>query len=292
MSTLWLPLTLICAFSLATSDALTKKALSAHNEYLILWLRLLLTLPFLLVPLLFIPVPPLGQDFFHASLIALPLEAAATFLYIRALKISPLSLTLPFLALTPVFLLVIPFLLLGEKISPAGGLGILLVASGAYLLHLGEGRKGILEPFRAIGKERGSLYMILVAVLYSVTATLGKKAISASSPLFFAACYFPALVLILTPAAICGAGRNLQKTINKGILRAILPAALCYAVMIVTHMLAVSLAPVAYMISVKRLSLLIGVFYGHLLFREKGLGERALGTVTMILGGTLIAMSG
>ena len=31
---------------------------------------------------------------------------------------------------------------------------------------------------------------------------------------------------------------------------------------------------VAYMVSVKRLSLLIGVFYGFVLFKEKGMKER------------------
>jgi drug/metabolite transporter (DMT)-like permease len=291
MTGIWLPLTLFCAFSLATSDALTKKALASHNEYLIAWLRLLLTLPLLLVPLAFIPVPTLGKDFYSAVLIALPLETAATLFYIRALKVSPLSLTLPFLAFTPVFLLIIPFLLLGERITLAGGIGILLIAAGSYTLNLGEARKGFLAPFRAIRRERGALYMIIVAFLYSITSTLGKKAIAASSPLFFAACYFPAVVLLLTPFAIYY-GRQEMKGMKKNhALRSALLPAFFYAVMLITHMIAISMAPVAYMISIKRLSLLIGVFYGHLLFKEKGIRERPLGTVLMLAGVVLITLS-
>ena len=46
MHLLWFPITLLCAVSLATSDALTKKALAArYNEYLIAWFRLMLMLP-------------------------------------------------------------------------------------------------------------------------------------------------------------------------------------------------------------------------------------------------------
>jgi len=287
---LWFPLTLFCAFSLATSDALTKKALADHNEYLIAWLRLLLALPFLLAPLLFIQIPSLGKDFFPAILIALPLETAATLFYIRALKVSPLSLTLPFLALTPVFLLIIPFLLLGEKISLAGGIGILLIAVGSYSLNLGETRKGILAPFRAIRRERGALYMIVVAFLYSITSTLSKKAIAASSPLFFAACYYPAVVIMLTPFTIYYGRQELKGLVKNNALKSALFPALFYALMLIAHMLAISMAQVAYMISVKRLSLLIGVFYGHLLFKEKGIRERPLGTVLMLLGVVLITL--
>jgi len=291
MIDLWLPLTLFCAFSLATSDALTKKALANHNEYLIAWLRLALALPFLLAPLAFISVPAPGRDFYPAVLIALPLETAATLFYIRALKISPLSLTLPFLAFTPVFLLVIPFLLLGEKISLTGGIGILLIAAGSYTLNLGEARKGILAPFRAIRRERGAIYMIMVAFLYSITSTLSKKAIAASSPLFFAACYYPAVVLMLTPFAVSFGKGEWKGMVGNGVFRSALLPALFYGLMLISHMFAISMAEVAYMISVKRLSLLIGVFYGHLLFKEKGLRERPLGTILMLLGVVLITLT-
>ena len=81
MENLWIVFALISAFSLATSDALTKKALSIHNEYLIAWLRLLLSLPLLLIALMFVPVPSLDDKFYKAFIFALPLEIAAIILY-------------------------------------------------------------------------------------------------------------------------------------------------------------------------------------------------------------------
>jgi uncharacterized membrane protein len=53
-------------------------------------------------------------------------------------------------------------------------------------------------------------------------------------------------------------------------------------------MTALNLTKVAYMISVKRISLVIGVFYGYFFFRETNIGERALGALLMLTGFILI----
>ena len=45
MAHTWVLLSLICAFALATSDALTKKTLVRSNEYLAAWFRLVFSLP-------------------------------------------------------------------------------------------------------------------------------------------------------------------------------------------------------------------------------------------------------
>ena len=292
MQLLWFPITLLCAFSLATSDALTKKALAArHNEYLLAWLRLLLMLPALILLLLLLPWPPIGKDFLQTVALALPLELTALILYFKALKLSPLGLTVPFLALTPVFLLVLPYLLLGERISLSGGIGMLLITSGSYTLHL-RSSKGFLAPFHAIMKERGSLCMIGVAVLYAFTATLCKKGISLSSPLFFAGLHPVLLFLCLTPLALWKGGSELRSIRRSGIVRAVSLPALFSLLEYVTGMLAMSLTNVAYMISVKRLSLLMGVLYGHFLFHEAGLRERVAGGILMVTGVALIMIGG
>ena len=204
----------------------------------------------------------------------------------------PLGLPLPFLAFTPVFLLVVPWLLLGEEITPAGGAGILCIAAGSYLLNLREVRRGLLAPLHAIRREPGSRMMLAVAFIYSFTSTLGKQAIACSSPLFFAALYFSLLVLAFAPLALWRGRRELAAGACRETLRAALLPGISYALSVACHMLAISLARVAYMISVKRLSLLFGVLYGHLLFRDEGLRERLLGTALMLAGVALIVSAG
>lgn len=290
--TAWLTLALLCALALATSDALTKRALASHDEYLVAWLRLVLALPPLLIGLLMTPWPAIGPGFWRAVLLALPLELAATILYVRALKLSPLSLTLPLLALTPVFLLLFPTLLLGERLTAGGATGVALIAAGSYALNLGHWRQGLLAPLAAIAREPGCRCMFGVALLYSITSTLGKQAIGASAPLFFGAVYFTLFTAAFTPLAIRRRNPATPAPVTRQALRAMALPGLLYGVMILAHMLAISQAQVAYMIAVKRTSLLFGVLYGRLLFHEERFRERLFGAALMLAGVLLIALAG
>ncbi|MBA3060380.1 MAG: DMT family transporter [Nitrospirae bacterium] len=281
---MWVVFALISAFTLATSDALTKKALKDSNEYLVAWFRFFFSLPLLLIIWLFVPVPELDAEFYKAFALLVPLETVTIVLYIKALRLSPLSLTLPFLALTPVFLIFISYLILGEKVTFRGGAGIFLIAVGSYTLNIREIKKGIFEPFRSIAREKGSIMMIGVAVIYSLTASFGKVAIEHSSPLFFAVTYFIALTVFFAPIAFWMGRNELEVFFRDKQFRKLVLPGVFLAVMAATQMLAMSLTKVAYMISVKRLSLIIGIMYGYFLFREENIKERFLGAVLMLIG--------
>ena len=288
MENSWVLLSLVSAFSLATSDALTKKALRLDNEYLVAWLRLVFSLPPLLLLLLFVPVPRLDRTFYLSFILALPLEILALTLYIKALRLSPLTLTLPFLSLTPVFLIAFSWLILGERVSPRGAAGIGLIAAGGYSLNLGSAREGLFAPLRAIAKERGSVYMIVVALIYSMTSSLGKLAIEHSSPIFFGAAYFVAVTACFTPLVCINMNSRSRVTVLLREARNALLPGLFYSAMIVSHMLAVSIAKVAYMIAVKRSSLLMGSIYGIVFFRERDIGQRLAGAALMFAGFILV----
>jgi uncharacterized membrane protein len=59
--------------------------------------------------------------------------------------------------------------------------------------------------------------------------------------------------------------------------------------MVYTHFLALKQVEVAYMIAVKRTSLLFGIIYGALFFRETNLGSNLLAGSLMLVGVLLIA---
>ncbi len=289
MDNMWVLLALIAAFSLATSDAFTKKSLRMHNEYIIAWLRLLFSLPLLIAACFIIPFPELSRDFYIIFLVALPLEIISIILYIKALKMSPMSLTLPFLSMTPLFLIIISYFFLGETVSDIGAVGIILIVAGSYMLNIKQFKKGIFEPFIAISKEKGSVYMIIVALIYSITASLGKAAIGLSSPVFFGSVFFTAVVIAFTPIAFYK-GRDSIADLNFKVFKSALLPGLFYSIMIISHVIALSLTKVAYMISVKRLSLLIGVLYGYYIFKESGIKERLFGSAMMLSGFILIVL--
>lgn len=284
---LWFYLSLACALSVALVDVLSKKALGLSDPFVVAWVRLGYAVPFLALSFLWINVPPLDRTFFWALLFLLPLEMAALLLYTHALRESPLSLTIPFLALTPVFLIGIAFVMLGERPDLSGTAGILLIAAGAYLLNIHTRKEGWLAPIRAILREGGSRKMIVVALLYSLTASLGKVAIQHSSPAFFGAVYFPMLALVGLPYFGVTAGRSGFHTLvsQKGRFALI---GFFQAIMIFTHVLAINLVEVSYMISIKRTSLLFAILFGYLFFRETRIRERFLGAACMVGGAALI----
>jgi uncharacterized membrane protein len=276
----WLFLALLSAFSLSTADALSKKVLRSADDFVIVWVREGYALPFLLAALVFIPVPSLDGTFWLTVVVLLPLEIIALILYVKAIRLSPLSLTIPFMALSPVFIIFIAFFFLGEWPDRSGMAGIVLIAVGAYLLNASASRYGPLGPLRAIFKEPGSVLMIMVAFIYSITSTLGKVAVQHSNPVFFGF-FYPLVLTIPLTVMVVLRGRLADVVARPSVF---VPIGLCTAVMIMTHFIAISLTDVAYMISIKRTSLMFSVLYGKFLFKEENIKERFLGSAVMVAG--------
>jgi drug/metabolite transporter (DMT)-like permease len=286
----WLFLSLLAALTLATNDALTKKFLSPLTAWEMGLFRLLYTLPWLMLSLFWIPWPTLDRTFWAAVAVTLPLELIAVLAYMKALKSSPLSLSLPFLAFTPLFVLLTGRLILGEAITTAGLLGIALIILGSYCLNLSRAGDGLWAPFQAIFREPGSRLMLLVAFLYAFTSTLGKLALIHSHPFFFPVVYYLLLcggmVLFLPLARSARPSRLFERPVL-GLWIGLLGAASVFS-----HMLAISQIQAVYMISVKRTSLLFGVLYGAVWFQEEKIRERLWGTILMIFGVFLIGWRG
>jgi len=287
----WLPLSLLAAFFLATADAVTKRYLSAYRPGEIAVVRFGGT-GLLLLPLLFLqPWPPLPAPFWGLLAIALPLEITAMWLYMKAISTSPLSLTLPYLAFTPVFNILTGYLILGETVSRTGLTGILMVVAGAWLLNLKEmnhhGTHHPLAPFRAIVRVEGARLMLITAAIYSVNSVLGKALLGYAPPLFFGPFYFLA---VGSAAALLFSLRRPDRwrAVRQHPLACLL-VGFFMAGMILAHFHAVTMIEVAYMIAVKRTSLLFGMLYGAWLFKEKGLALHLAAGAIMIGGVLLIA---
>src|SRR4030067_3401137 len=131
--------------------------------------------------------------------------------------------------------------------------------------------------------------MIIFAFIFSFTASLGKMAIEHSSPIFFGGFYFILVTILFTPIALI---KNKGKiAIERKDMAPLMSIGVTYSMMIIFHMLAMSMSQVAYMISIKRMSLLFSILYGYLLFKEEKIIERAIGGVIMFAGFVLIVFS-
>lgn len=287
----WFGITLLCAFALTSADAATKAWLADCSARELVLVRLgvvgLLMTP-LLADLPALERLPLAFWGWVAALV--PLEIIAMLLYMRAIRDHPLSLTLPYLAFTPVFVMLVAWALLGERVSLRGASGVLLVVAGAWLLNAEQARAGWhhwWKPLAAILREPGARLMLMVAALYAFTATLGKGAMRYMAPQDFGAFYFMLLGLVSLLLFALPEPRLLRRLARRAL--PVLVVGALMAIMVYSHFLAIAQAPVAYMIALKRTSLLMGILCGALCFGEQGLRARLPAGALMVAGVVLIA---
>ena len=302
----WFLLALLSAASLASADAATKAWLRDYSAAEISVVRFSVC-GLMLAPLLIgMPAPwTLPAPFWGWLAAMVPLEIAAMLLYMAAIRDHPLSLTLPYLAFTPVFVLGIAFWLLGERPSPQGAVGVGLVVAGAWLLNVRHARLADVQswaaPLTAIFWEPGSRMMLLVALLYAFTATMGKAVLDYLPPQWFGPFYFAVLGLLMpviwalpmSRRAAVGQAAAPTLSVRKLFRRpgAVLTVAALNGVMAYAHFLAIARVEVAYMVAVKRTSLLFGILYGAFLFGETGLRSHLAAGALMVAGVAVIVTS-
>jgi drug/metabolite transporter (DMT)-like permease len=245
------------------------------------WSWAFFALPFLGVALLLSEPVVLGEQFWLALLAGASLNIGALSLYVRAIAASDLSVTVPLIAFSPLFLLATSPLIVGEFPDAWGVAGVLLVVLGSYLLNIRERQYGYLAPFRALLRERGPRLMLGVALLWSIAATVDKVGVQNSSPTFWVAAVNLCIALGLTPLMLRTPGGVRAVGAN---WRMLILIGLFAALAVSLQMIAISMTLVAYVISIKRVSILLSVLWGALLFGETGLRERLVGTLLMLLG--------
>ncbi len=284
----WFFLSLLTALAVASCDAGVKKWFSHLSHYEMMLLPLLYTLPLMLACLPFIDVPQLDKTFYVAFIVSLPFTMLPMILYMKAIKLSPLSLTVPYLAFTPVFMIGTGYFILDEQVDRWGVIGIVAVGAGSYVLNVDLKNRSFLGPLQAVFKETGSWLMLIVSFLFSFSAVTGKAAIMHSSPMFSQIWFFIVLTVLLA-LILAGLGKIRATALTQKPAQAATLGVLMF-LHIVCHGLAISMTKAAYMLSIKRLSILFSIIYGGLIFKEDNIVIRFAGAFLMFLGACLILL--
>lgn len=110
------------------------------------------------------------------------------------------SLT-PLFNISPVFLLVLSFFILGEVVNPLQFVGIIIIVFGGYYLTTPD-LKHLLKPFRTVDRKN-VFYILLAMVMWSLSSILVKVILESTSGFFLL--FFVVgveLIITLTIAAI------------------------------------------------------------------------------------------
>ena len=286
---IWFFLSLAAALSIAARDVSIKSYKDLQPRE-IAALELFWALPALIIGCVFVETPPLNQTFWWTFILSIPINIMAYVLYLNAIKISPISLSVPFLAFTPIFMILTSFWVLGETINLWGGFGTGLIVIGSYILHFKKNQLNFSAPFSAFIHEKGSWYMLIVAVLFAFAAVIGKKAILHSSPLFFSYSFFLVFNVLILMGLFVRGKNNWQKIIRNS------PKGLWLGSLLMIHIsfhgLAISISTAVYMVAVKRSSILFSVLLSWLILKERDIHYRGLGTLIMFVGMIFITLLG
>ncbi|MEG3838726.1 EamA family transporter [Microcoleus sp. herbarium14] len=284
----WLILGILTAFFEAVKDVFSKQNLKQSDEYVVAWSLAFFSVIFLTPWVIYTGIPALNTQFWISLLIGGSINAVTTLLYIKAIKVSDLSLTVPLVALTPLFMLLTSPLIVGEYPKFFDYIGILLIVIGSYLLNIKEKSQGYLAPFKALLNEPGPKFMLIVAFLWSITSNFDKIGVKNSSPIFWLFSLFGTMTILLLPVLLHKTPNPSRKILKQ--LPMLAAMGFFNAVGVLCQMQALTLTLVVQVIAIKRTSVLMGVLFGHFLFKEKDIQQRLLGAGIMVLGVFFISL--
>jgi drug/metabolite transporter (DMT)-like permease len=227
-------------------------------------------------------MPEIGPGYWLPAFISLALNVFSNLAFIHALRLSPLSVTVPLLSLTPVFTALLAIPLLGERPAPLQLLGILLVVAGAFSLHW---------PVRATargGEQRGALWVVAVAFCWSLTIPLDKLAVESSNAPFHAMALCAGVGLVVL--AILAAQRRLGELADVGRARGAFALALGASVLaLALQFIAFRLVWVSLIETIKRsVGNLSALVMGRVLFGEPVTPRKVFALLLMAAGVAMV----
>ena len=208
-----------------------------------------------------------------------------------SLKNLEISNALPLLALTPGFVAVFAFFILGESLKSIEVIGLMLLIVGTFILE-SKNIKEFVFPFNLFLKSKYHRFVILALLLFTASSIMDKLlliklnltpiSLTAFQHIYFAILFsiiflfFKSKEKISTP--------SLKKD-NIGWIALISVLTIGYRY---TQIVAVSLASVALVLAIKRTSVFWATVIGGKLFNDKDLLKRSIAAVLILIGAILI----
>jgi drug/metabolite transporter (DMT)-like permease len=284
---------LVAVSSLAWSGLdLSRKVLAGRlREVPLLFWLCVLPLPVFIAWWLYDGVHPVPAPYWVPGLTSIAINVIANLSFMRSLRLSPLTATIPLLSLTPVFTSLVAMPMLGQRLGIRNWLGVALVVSGALLLNLRGGDASSFAVFwRALRREPGVPFMALTAFLWSVTPPLDKLSMEQAGAPFHAfmlnAGVGAAMLVVLV------AGRRLgELRAARGSLGVFAAAVVCAFLGLALQLVAFRVVPVGLFETIKRgIGFVAAMLSGRLILGEPVTPAKLMAVGLMAAGVALIVL--
>ncbi|MFA7288459.1 MAG: DMT family transporter [Melioribacteraceae bacterium] len=315
----WFILSFISAIFSAAGAITEKKSLLNFDPLRFSFWSSVSTLIFTIPFFFFAVYPPNADTSLNFLFFKTILSAGAFYSVMMSIKNLEISEALPLLALSPGFIAVFGVLLIGDHLSFQQWSGILLMLIGTYVLELKKGNNHFFDPIKNLFTGGKYNYIIIALFLFTATSLIDRVLLKdfklppytfmAYQQLFFVVIFGAALMVWGKRSAESGGGnssadwtsifsRGLKQentnpaSSNKNTRNMVILLLLVGVFTFIyryTQIEAVKLAPVALVISVKRLSILFAIIAGGRIFKEDNISRRIAAAVLIITGTALLA---
>lgn len=264
---------------------------SRNKTVFIWWMFVVSTLIFTLA------LPFLPGTFHRPDLTVLFLGAASAFCFVlyhlftgHAYRSGDLSLTYPLSQTGMLYLPLWGVWLLGEQLSMAGLSGIIIVASGAYLLQMRQLTLAeLIRPFGSLVDQ--SVQAALAAgFAYSLGAVMDKTGVDCYPPLQFTYILVVAMLALMTINLLRPCHRSMILDEWRENSLSIIVGGPLMVASFLSFRSGLALSPMSYAVPVRQVSVLIGVLIGIVFLGESCGRIRSLAGFMILAGVCLIRL--
>ncbi|MGM0380888.1 MAG: EamA family transporter [bacterium] len=290
---MWQIFAVICMVAFAVQNLVIKATSSRDtNQFLVFWFMMAGAVPVLFGFFIIFGPHHYEPELPFILLIAVTGNLVAFYGYIRSIQLADVSLATPLLSLTPFFMLLTSWLILGEVPDLPGLLGILAVVVGTYFLTTRPGDRGI-EPLIHLWDNRGCRWALATSFLWSITANIDKFGVEAATPVSYSFWFHVLFTVFLTPVLFfyrddIFSGQNFPGDSSGKLvymlLYLLLGVGMMQALLSGSQMVAITSTNVSYVIALKRAGMLITVLGGGLIFGEKYTARRFVSGLIVLVG--------
>ena len=208
----------------------------------------------------------------------------SAFLFLKALSISELGLSIPLLSFSPLFSTIFSSIILDENLQKLQYFGIGLIIFGTMILYSRSfSVPDIFKSLTYIVKNKGARYMILVSLIWSLTPILDKICFKYSSMNIhgFIQSFGILIALVIINREIFF--EDLQSIRESFFIICI--TMLVGTIATILQFFAISLTFVSIMESIKRsVGQVFSVIFGTMFFNEKITYQKIFGVIILSLG--------
>jgi drug/metabolite transporter (DMT)-like permease len=273
---------LITAFTYAGQSLVGKRLSSELSPSALSFFTFFPAIPFLLGLNLFVSHSTIHWiPFLSTAFISFTINVLAWTFFYKAVTLAPVGLIVPITALTPLFIVPVEYLMLGDLPKMTAFFGIIITIAGMFILYYPHR----IRPEREV--KKGIIFAIATAALWSVSATVDKIAIQNSNPFQYGLFIY----ILLAVFFYFRSSDEITITVWKKQKIWILLLGMVSSILIIAQFFALLMTNVSLVILLKRSGAIISVIGGKAFFKESHFFYYFLGSLIVVLGVVIIGFS-